>query len=460
MTASVVTAPQTAEELAGAVARDGVEFLLVMFVNLHGKPCAKLAPVATLEPLLAEGIGFAGHAADGLGQSPADPDVVAMPDVSTYLPVPLQDGLGVIQCDLHVGGRPWPYAPRNILRAQLDQLADRGLRLYAGAEPEYFLVRRTAGGGLVVDDELDDAASPCYDARAASRAFDHLATLSRVMNRLGWANYSNDHEDANGQFEHNFGYADALVTADRVIVFRYLVQMLAHRSGRIATFMPKPFSHLTGNGLHMHLSLWDRSQDTPLFVDTADRNGLGLSRLGYQFLAGVLDHAGGLMALTCPTVNSYKRLGAGSATASGSSWAPGYATYGGNNRTHLLRIPDVGRIEARCVDGAANPYLALAGLAAAGIDGIERRLDPGPPGDGDLEKLSLAQACAAGLRPLPATLVHAVDSLVADGVLRAALGKVPGGEYVDYYAAVKREEFLGYHAQVSDWEVQRYLTAV
>jgi glutamine synthetase len=459
MTAPVVTSPQTADELAAAVARDGVEFLLVMFVNLHGKPCAKLAPVATLEQLLAEGIGFAGHAADGLGQSPADPDVVAIPDVSSYLPVPLQDGLGVIQCDLRVSGQPWPYAPRTILRGQLERLAEHGMRLYAGAEPEYFLLRRDGSGSVVVADELDDAASPCYDARAASRAFDHLAAVSRMINRLGWANYSNDHEDANGQFEHNFGYADALVTADRVIVFRYLVQMLAHRSGRIATFMPKPFSQLTGNGLHMHLSLWDRERDTPLFVDRSDPYGLGLSELGYRFLGGLLEHAGGLMALTCPTVNSYKRLGAGSATTSGSSWAPGYASYGGNNRTHMLRIPDVGRIEARCVDGAANPYLALAGLAAAGMDGIERRLDPGPPGEGDLEKLSAAQAGAAGLRPLPPTLLHAVEDLAADDVLRAALGKVPSGEYVDYYASVKRDEFLSYHAQVSEWEVHRYLTA-
>ncbi|MEV4173379.1 type III glutamate--ammonia ligase [Nonomuraea sp. NPDC049709] len=444
--------PRDAEELAAAIARDGVEFLLVMFVNLHGKPCAKLVPAGTAGLLMREGIGFAGHAADGLGQSPADPDVVAMPDPGSYMPAPWQDGLAVVQCDLRVEGEPWPYAPRVILKRQLDRLAARGMVFKAGAEPEYFLLERDEAGRLKVADPLDDAGSPCYDARAASRNFAHLAAVSRAMNRLGWENYSNDHEDANGQFEHNFGYADALTTADRVIFLRYMVHMLARREGKIATFMPKPFGHLTGNGLHLHLSLWG-DDGVELFAGQ-DAHGLGLSGLGRSFVAGVLEHAPGLMALTCPTVNSYKRLGAGAATASGSSWAPGYATYGGNNRTQMLRVPAPGRVEARCVDGAANPYLALAGLLAAGLDGIDRQLDPGPPNPHNLEHDGQGRG-----KPLPRTLVHAVAELSEDAVLRAALGKVPGGEYCDYYAAVKQEEFAAYHSQITDWELHRYLLA-
>ncbi|ONI78135.1 type III glutamate--ammonia ligase [Actinosynnema sp. ALI-1.44] len=442
--------------MAGAIARDGVEFLLVMFVNLHGKACAKLAPVSTVEQLVTEGLGFAGHAADGLGQSPADPDVVAVPDVSSYQLIPLQDGLGVVQCDLYVEGRRWPYAPRWILRDQLAALAERGWELRVGAEPEYFLVRRNADGVVAVADDLDTATSPCYDANAATRAFDHLSTLSRAMNELGWGNYSNDHEDANGQFEHNFGYTDALRTADRVVVFRQLARMAAQRSGLLATFMPKPFAHLTGSGLHLHMSMWEGN--SPLFADPADERGLGLSAMGYGFVGGLLRHAPGLLAMTCPTVNSYKRIGAGSATASGSSWAPGYASYGGNNRTHLVRVPAAGRVEVRCVDAAANPYLAIAGIAAAGLDGVDRGEDPGPPVVGNLE----AGAGRTGLSPLPPTLSHAVDELVRDDVLRAGFGKVPGSahpDYVDYYAAVKRAEFDEYHRQVSAWELERYLLA-
>ncbi len=445
--------PTDAGELARAIKADGIEFLLVMFVNLQGKPCAKLAPVSTLDQLLTEGLGFAGHAAGGLGQVPADPDVVAIPDVTSYTRVPLQPGLGIVQCDLYVEGQPWPYAPRWILRNQLARFAEHGRQLMVGAEPEYFLVKRNDNGDIEIADERDTAAAPCYDANAATRAYDHLSTLSRTMNELGWENYSNDHEDANGQFEHNFAYADALRTADRVILFRYFAQLAAQRAGKIATFMPKPFAHLTGNGLHMHVSVWDAESKQPLFADAEDPRGHGLSGLGYNFIAGLLDHAPGLLALTCPTVNSYKRIGAGSRTLSGSSWAPGYASYGGNNRTHMVRIPDTGRIEVRCVDGAANPYLAIAGIAAAGASGIERGSDPGVPIDRNLE----AVGTAAGLRALPPTLLHAVDELIADDVLRAALGKVPGGEYVDYYADVKRAEFNEYHGQVTAWELDHYL---
>ncbi|KXK63813.1 glutamate--ammonia ligase [Micromonospora rosaria] len=448
-----MTAPPTdLDDLLAATERDGIEFVLMMFVNLSGKPCAKLTPVAVLPELARTGIGFAGHAAGELGQSAADPDVVAMPDPRSYAPMPWQPGLAVLQCDLWVEGAPWPYSPRVILRRETERLRRRGQVLKVGAEPEYFLLERDPGGGLRVADPLDDGHSPCYDARAATRAYGHLTEVSRTLDHLGWGNYSNDHEDAHGQFEHNFGYADALTTADRVVLFRYLVHTLAQRAGRIATFMPKPFAHLTGNGLHLHLSLWSTDGDE-LFAPGPD-DAAGLSGLGSRFVAGILAHAPGLMALTCPTVNSYKRLGAGSATASGASWAPGYASWGGNNRTQMLRVPADGRVEVRCVDGAANPYLALAGLLAAGLDGIDRHLDPGPPNTDDLERGTATRGAAR----LPQTLLHAVDELAVDGVLRQGLGKVPGGEYVDYYVAVKRAEFADYHAQVTDWELSRYLT--
>ena len=231
-----------------------------MFVDMHGKACAKMVPVSALDGLLADGAGFAGFAAGPMGQTPSSPDILAMPDLSSYMPAPWRPGLGIIQCDPWVLGEPWPFAPRVILRRQIERLAEAGYALKVGAEAEYFLVRRNPEGGIDVADPQDRAKAPCYDARALTRMYDHLTTVSRHMNSLGWANYANDHEDANGQFEQNFRYADPLTTSDRVIVFRYMVHSLAAEAGMLATFMPKPFSHLTGNGLHMHLSLWDPGQ--------------------------------------------------------------------------------------------------------------------------------------------------------------------------------------------------------
>jgi glutamine synthetase len=309
-----------------------------------------------------------------------------------------------------------------------------------------------------VADPLDRAKAPCYDARALTRMYDHLTTVSKCMNALGWANYANDHEDANGQFEQNFRYADPLTTADRVIVFRYMVHALATDAGMLATFMPKPFSNLTGNGLHMHLSLWDRD-DVPLFADPDDGRGLGMSAMGYSFVAGLLEHARALAAVTCPTVNSYKRL-ASAAPDSGAAWSPVFATYGGNDRTHMLRVPDAGRVEDRCIDGAANPYLAASVLIAAGLDGIERGLDPGDPCELDLLKLTEEKAAEHGLVSIPPTLRHALELLEADPVLRDGLGKTPDGDYVDYFVTVKRAELNAAHAEVSPWEIERYLSAV
>src|SRR6266516_802415 len=408
------------DELRERAKDDGIEFFFAMFVDMHGKPCAKLIPAAAYdEVLMGGGAGFAGFAAGPMGQSPADPDMIAMPDPASYAPAPWQPGLAVLQCDIHVDGGPWPYAPRVILKRQLEKLAARNLTLNAGFEAEYFLVQRRSGpeGGIALADPLDTAAAPCYDAKALSRMYEHLTTVSRYMNQLGWSNYANDHEDANGQFEQNFKYADALTSADRLIFFRYMVHTLAHLAGMAATFMPKPFANLTGNGLHIHSSLWDAASGDELFADPSDPRGLGLSKTAYAYIGGLIDHAPATIAVTCPTVNSYKRMGVG-APKSGATWAPAYATYGGNNRA----------------------------------------VDPGEPNLDNLYTLSEEQVRERGITAMPPTLLHAADNLVADPIVREALGKIPGGDYADYYASVKREEFHDYHAVVSPWEVDRYLT--
>jgi glutamine synthetase len=451
------TASADVAALKAATERDGVEFLFAMFVDMHGKPCAKLVPVSAIDGLMADGAGFAGFAAGPMGQVPSSPDLLAMPDVSSYTPAPWRPGLGIVQCDPFVEGEPWPYAPRVILRRQLERLAAAGYTLKVGAEAEYFLVRRTADGGITVADAEDRADAPCYDARALTRMYGHLTSVSRHLNTMGWANYANDHEDANGQFEQNFRYADPLTTADRVIVFRYMVHSLAAEAGMVATFMPKPFSHLTGNGLHMHLSVWDEDGGE-LFADPDDRRGLGMSGSGYSFIGGLLDHAEALTAVTCPTVNSYKRL-ASAPPNSGAAWSPAYATYGGNDRTHMLRVPDAGRVEDRCIDGSANPYLTLSALIACGLDGMERGLDPGDPCDLNLLNIKEAEGAALGLRAMPMTLWHALEHLEGDDVLRAGLGKTPDGDYVDYFVSIKRDEVRAAHAPVTPWELERYLEA-
>ena len=446
-----------ADDLAARAESDGVEFFFAMFVDMHGKPCAKMVPVEALDVLLGGGAGFAGFAAGPMGQSPADPDMIAVPDPASYTVAPWQPELAVLQCDIHVEGQPWPYTPRLILKGVLDKARARGLVCNVGFEAEYFMVRRAPDGHIEVADPLDRSAAPCYDAKGLTRMFDHLTTVSRYMNRLGWANYANDHEDANGQFEQNFAYADALTSADRLIFYRYMVHTLAHQAGLAATFMPKPFASLTGSGLHMHSSLWDAQSGAELFADPGDPRGLGLSEMAYHYIGGLIDHAPGLTAVLCPTVNSYKRFGVG-APQSGATWAPAYATYGGNNRTQMLRVPEGGRVENRGCDGSANPYLAAAAQLAAGLDGIDRELDPGEPNRENLHVLPAEQVASRGIGVLPPTLLHAADALAADDVLREALGKTPDGDYVDYYAKVKREEFHAWHSVVTDWEVERYLT--
>jgi glutamine synthetase len=436
------------DDLATRAKKDGVRFLLAVFVDLTGKPCAKLVPVEAAAELQEAGVGFAGYAVGAIGQQPSDPDLVAMPDLGSYTPIPwVRDGLALVHCDPHVEGRPWPFAPRVILKSMLAKARAAQLELFAGAEVEYFLVSRDAQGKLVPADALDVAERPCYDARGLTRMYEHLTAVSSAMNALGWGNYANDHEDANGQFEQNFAYADALTTADRVITARYLISMLAEQRGMTATYMPKPFADRTGSGMHFHLSLW--RDGASLFPATdADEHGFGLSEIAYQFMAGILDHAPGLQSVLAPTVNSYKRTGATS-TRSGATWSPRRASFGGNDRTHYVRIPDHHRIELRGGDGSANPYLALAATLAAGMDGIERRLNPGTPGTGP----------DAPQRPeLPPTLLHAVDALGADAVVSGALD-CAGPGIADYFVALKREEFFAWHATVGTWEHDRYLTA-
>ena len=445
------------EDLKARIADDGVEFIYAMFVEMHGKPCAKLVPVSAIDDLLEVGAGFAGFAAGPMSQTPADPDILALPDPASYTVLPWQPNVAAMQCDATVEGQEWPYAPRVILKQAVARAAGQNLVLKSGVEAEYSMLHRNDDGSFRPADERDTSKLPCYDARGLTTMLDHLTTVSRHMDAMGWGNYANDHEDANGQFEQNFQYSDALTTSDRLIVLRLMMHTLARRQGLYATFMPKPFADKTGNGLHMHLSLWSADDDEPLFESGHDARGLGLSELAYQFLGGVLDHAQGLTAILCPTVNSYKRIGVGPPD-SGATWAPAYVAYGGNNRTQMVRVPEGGRFELRVPDGAANPYLSFAALLGAGLDGVSRGLDPGDPNTDNLYTLPLDELAARGIEALPPTLLHAADKLVSDDVLRAALGTGRDGDYVDYFARTKRDEFRTITDQVTSAELDTYLS--
>jgi glutamine synthetase len=292
--------------------------------------------------------------------------------------------------------------------------------------------------------------------RALTRNLDFVSEVSRAVTDLGWDNYATDHEDANGQFEQNFQFADALTTCDRAIFFRYMVESLAQQRGLIATFMPKPFAHLTGNGCHFHVSLWKDGENIFECEPSQDARGLGLTELGYNFIGGLKANAKAYIAVTAPTVNSYKRLVVGAPT-SGATWAPAYVSYGYNNRTQMLRIPAPGRVEDRTVDGSCNPYLAATAMLAAGLDGIERGLDAGDPNGANLYTMSVEDREAAGIETLPANLLDATRELEKNQPLRTAFGTTRGGDYIDYFIECKRREVQAAHEQITQWELERYL---
>jgi len=427
-----------------------VKHILAQFVDIHGSPKAKAVPSEHLDMVLTDGAGFAGFAVWGLGMGPHGPDYMAVGDPSTLSVVPWMPGFARMACYGHVHGKPYPYCSRVLLKQRLDELAKEGLTMYTGIEPEFMLLARRADGSLAPYDSTDDLEKPCYDYKGLARSAPFLEKLVDSLKAVGLDVYQIDHEDANGQFEVNFTYADAMKTADHYTFFKMAASEIARSMGMVATFMPKPFSNRTGTGSHFHISLGDRKTKN-LFYDERDKNGMKLSQLGYWFLGGILAHARALTAVCAPSVNSYKRLVVGRAL-SGATWAPAYIAYGDNNRTACVRIPG-GRIEMRLPDGSCNPYLASAAILAAGMDGVRRKLDPGKPNNTNLYDYSLDEIRRKGIKLLPQSLADALDAFEADKVVKGALGEELAAEFV----TLKRMEWVEYSRQVSDWETRRYL---
>ncbi len=430
--------------------KHGIQFVLAQFVDIHGSAKAKCVPVGHFEELLTTGAGFAGFAIWGLGMGPHGPEYTAVGDLFTLTLVPWMPGYARIACDGHVLGKPYEYCPRVALRAQVGKLSAMGLTMFTGIEPEFMLLDRMTDGSLAPFDSTDTLDKPCYDYKGLARRSDYLGKLVAALQVAGLDVYQIDHEDANGQFEVNFAYRDCLTSADNYTLFKMAATEIAHAMGMVCTFMPKPFSNRAGTGSHFHISVGD-GKTKNLFLDAKDKQGMGLSKTAYHFLAGILAHARGLTALAAPSVNSYKRLVVGR-SLSGATWAPAYVTYGDNNRTAMVRVP-YGRLELRLPDGSCNPYLATAGIIAAGLDGIKRKLDPGPANNTNLYDLSPEQVAEQGIQILPQSLKEAIDAFAADPVLREAIGENLSNEFI----RLKRMEWVEYSRHVSAWEINRYL---
>ncbi|MEO1198764.1 MAG: type III glutamate--ammonia ligase [Pseudomonadota bacterium] len=432
-----------AADLAQEAKDKGIEYFLISFVDLFGVMRAKLVPASAITGMARDGAGFAGFAA-WLDMTPADADMFAIPDPDSLIQLPWKPNVGWLAADLYMNGEEVAHAPRNTLKRVLKAARDAGYRPKHGVECEYFLITPQ---GDAISDPADTQAKPCYDVSALMRRYDVISEICDAMQTLGWGPYQNDHEDANGQFEMNWDYTDSLVTADRHAFFKFMVKSIAEKHELRATFMPKPFAHLTGNGCHMHVSIWDQTGETNLFED--DAGELGMSALSYQFLGGLMHHATAMCAITNPTVNSYKRINA-PVTASGATWSPNTVTYGGNNRTHMVRIPDPGRFELRLADGAANPYLMPATVLAAGLDGIAEARDPGPRLDINM----YTEADKAGdAKKLPLNLLDALRGLEANTELAQALGS----ETISAYVKLKLADWNEFKSHLSDWERQTTL---
>jgi glutamate---methylamine ligase len=424
------------EQLADTAVDRHIQYFMVSFIDLFGVQRAKLVPTSAIRRMQKDGAGFAGFAAH-FDLQPSDPDMLAMADPASFIQLPWKPEVGWVASDLHINGELLAQGPRNLLKRLIANAAKQGYVMKTGVECEFFLI---TPDGQAISDGADVSAKPCYESSALMRRYDVIAEICDATQALGWNPYQNDHEDANGQFEMNWEFADSLITADRHTFFKFMVKSIAEKHGLRATFMPKPFITLTGNGCHCHTSLW--RGETNLFEDPDGE--LGMSMLGYHFVGGLLHHAPALCALLNPTVNSYKRINA-PRTLSGATWSPNTVTYAADNRTHMIRIPSGNRLELRLADGAANPYLLQAAILIAGLDGISQQLDPGTRLDINMYSEG---HLVENARKLPLNLLDAIRALEGSATLRQHLG--PG--FVGSYVKLKMQLWNEYCGQLSDWE--------
>lgn len=426
------------KDLTAFAKETGVKYFMISFTDLYGSQRAKLVPAQVIKDVVEDGAGFAGFAT-WLDLTAAHPDMLGMPDADCVMQLPWKPEVAWVPANCTMQGKDLEQAPRNVLRRLVEEAAKEGLRVKTGVEPEFFLL--TPEGDKVAD-VYDTAEKPCYDQQAIMRRYDVIAEVGDYMMDMGWEPYQSDHEDAVGQYEMNWKYDDALVTADKLSFFKFMIKSVAEKHGLRATFMPKPFKGLTGSGMHAHISVWTLDGQDNAFADPSRE--LGLSEKGRHFLGGIMAHASALAAITNPTVNSYKRINA-PRTTSGSTWAPNSVTWTGDNRTHMVRVPGAGRFELRLPDGAANPYLLQAIIIAAGLDGVRRKLDPGKRSDIDMYTQGHTVTDAP---KLPLNLLDALRAYEAD----TTLVEMMGTSFSKAYVKLKQREWDSFTAHFSQWE--------
>ena len=439
-------------DLAAFAKEKGVKYFMISFTDLFGGQRAKLVPTQAIADMQEEGAGFAGFAT-WLDFTPAHPDMLAVPDPNSAIQLPWKPEVAWVAGNCVMEGEDVAQAPRNVLRRLIDEAAAEGMHVKTGIEAEFFLL---SPDGSQISDEYDTASKPCYDQQAVMRRYDVIKEICDYMLELGWGPYQNDHEDANGQFEMNWEFDDALATADKHSFFKFMTKSVAEKHGFRATFMPKPVEGLTGNGCHAHISVWDApgsKSKTNVFATTPSKDSqtseLGLSEKGRHFLGGIMKHASALAAITNPTVNSFKRINA-PRTMSGATWAPNSVTWTGNNRTHMVRVPGPGRFELRLADGATNPYLLQAVIIAAGLSGVRSKADPGKRYDLDM----YAQGhTVRGAPKLPLNMLDALRAYDKDKGLKEAMGK----QFSDAYLKLKMEEWDSFVSHFSSWEKENTL---
>jgi glutamine synthetase len=433
--------------------RQGVEYCLSAYVDVHGVAKAKAVPIDHFVSMMGGSELFTGAAIDGLGQQPSDDELALHPELDAITILPWEPTIAWAPGTLHYHGDPWPMDSREVLRRQVDRATAKGWVFNLGIETEFFLVQRE-NGSIRPANPLDVIPRAAYDVLGLLENQPFLDQLIKYMNQLGWDVHSYDHEDANSQFEFDFSYTDCMGMADRLVLWRMMTKALARRFGWEATFMPKPYGDRTGSGGHFNMSVASAENGENIFAAEDDPRGCGISELAYRFIAGILAHAPAIVAVTCPTVNSYKRLVA-TGSMTGFTWAPVHISYGGNNRTHMLRVPMTSpRIESRAVDIAVNPYLGAAMMLAAGLEGVERELDPGDPIPLNMYLQSPERLAELEVRQLPRTLLEAVEAFDSDPLSE----QVFGPELKASYCALKEQEWWEYHNAISQWEIDRYLS--
>lgn len=439
--------------LKDSLSQRGVKYCLPSYVDIHGVSKSKFVPIEHFDRMMNGSELCTGAALDGVPQDVSDEEVSSRPDPESVIILPWRKDTAWFASDLWCEGKPFEPCSRNIFKGVLTQAAEMGFTFNFGIEPEFFLLKEDEHGGIAPIGSRDNLAKPAYDLRSTLDSLELLEEIVSTLNELGYDVYSYDHEDGNGQFEIDFMYRDGLTMADRFVFFRHLIQELAHQRGFFASFMPKPFSDRAGNGAHYNMSLADIESGVNLFESDNDPRGCGITELGYWFIGGILKHLPALSAVISPTVNSYKRL-IKTGSMSGFTWAPVFACFGGNNRTNSIRVPlGGGRVELRAADISNNPYLGGAMVLAAGLEGIQEKIDPGVPHTENMYLKSEAELEQLGVSYLPRTLEEAVDAFDADDLGRKVMGDLMAKTYSDF----KRAEWGEYLTHVSDWEVSRYL---